>query len=133
MNAIVNSSRSFNAPTMTRLWIVAVVVAVLSVVAFGIYYGLHDKSEVFQQQVQMWVGDNGLIFLGTWILALFAVTLTCVSIRESLPLWLDEFRTWGEFKRTKLGEMIHSWNAVINNPQFSAMLGVINSSVGGRV
>ena len=127
------SSATLNVPTMAWLLTGAAVATVIALVAFGIYYGFRigkdPPNPVFQQQAQMWVGDNGLIFLITWIFVVSTATLAFLSFREHLPLWLDEFRTWGEFKRIKLGEMIHSWNTIISNPQFSAILGVVNSSL----
>ncbi len=128
-------TRIFNYPTMARTLTGAVVVTIVMLVAFGIYYEFKinkmasTDTQMFQQQVQMWVGDNGLIFLVTWICMAFAITLAFLSFREQLPLWLDEFRTWSEFRRDKFGEMIHNWNTVISNPQFSAILSVMNNSL----
>ena len=123
-----------NPRTMGRIMIVIGIIVLIALVAFGIFYQfqIHKNKDNFQEQVQMWVGDNGLIFLVTWIVAMSAVTLAALSLREYLPLWLSEFRTWSHFKQSQTSLLIKKWNDVIGQPQFASILTLVNSSLGVR-
>jgi hypothetical protein len=127
----------FFTPNINK-WIFGVTAILLTtaLIVFAIFYDIKinaatssEDRTLVQQTVQIWVGDNGIIYLITWILFLLFLTLCLLSIRDYIPLWLSEFRSLSHFGKDSTASIVYTWNQILKDPQFSSLLALLNKYI----
>jgi hypothetical protein len=127
----------FFTPTVSkRIFIFSAVFLFIAFCSFAIFYDVTlnkavtpDDRSRFQQTVQIWVGDHGIIYLTTWMMFLLFTMLCLLTIRDYIPLWLIEFRNWSQFTRDTTTSLVYTWNQILRDPQFGSLLALLNKSI----
>ena len=127
----------FFTPTVSiRIFIFSAVFLSIALCTFAIFYDVtlnkavtSDERTRFQQTVQIWVGDHGIIYLTTWMLFLLFMILCLLSIRDYIPLWLSEFRNWSHFTQDTTSSIVYNWNQVLRDPQFGSLVALLNKYI----
>ena len=127
----------FFTPTVSiRIFIFSAVFLSIALFTFAIFYDVKlnkavtpDERTRFQQTVQIWVGDHGIIYLTTWMLFLLFCILCLLSIRDYIPLWLSEFRNWSHFAQDTTSSVVYTWNQILRDPQFGSLVALLNNYI----